>query len=667
MTTGALGTFLRRLGRALEATEVSGLGDELLLERFVRRRDEAAFEVLVCRHGPLVLGLCRRLLRDEQEAEDAFQATFLALACKARSIARRESLGSWLYKVAYRIALRLRRQPRLCGQPEEVAGPAHEATSDELTVVLDEEVSRLPAAYRAAVVLCYLQGHTHESAARLLGCAPGTIAWRLSWARQRLRDRLARRGLGSLSGPGLLSQVVPSPSLVETTVAAALANAGSGTADAVASVFVEGVWRIMAMSKAKLAACVVLSGALFATALMAWPGPPKLVAKGTAVRLHQEEATRLGVRVAEVRARPSLQRRLVLSGSLAFDPDRLRGVRSRFGGEVVEIGMSGERPLRYGDRVKKGQVLAVVWSKDLGEKKCELIDALVKLHLAERNLQALKVLVEKGAAADAQYRKAKNQVSADLNAVARARRTLQVWRVEPQEIRDGEDEAKRIIGSQNRAELAKRRDENASKLARVEVQAPFDGVIVEKNATKGDIVDTTTDLFKIADLTRLAVFINVHEADAPVLRQLLVRHAPRPVPWQVRLTADTEATPLKSAGLEHLDLLVDPKQRTQLAIGHVENAGGKLRAGQSVTATILVPASSGEVAVPASALVEVGGAWFVFVQPDPKKLVFSARRVVVVRRGHDTAHVRADGLRPGDRVVTAGAVELQAALDDLPQ
>jgi cobalt-zinc-cadmium efflux system membrane fusion protein len=671
MTARPLGTFLRRLGRVLQSTEVSRLGDEQLLERFVGGRDEAAFEVLVCRHGPLVLGLCQRLLRDEQEAEDAFQATFLALACKAGSIARREALGSWLYKVAYRTALRGRARLRACGQPEEVAGPAPDPGGDELAALLDEEVSRLPAAYRAAVVLCYLQGQTHEAAARQLGCAPGTVARRLSWARQRLRERLARRGLDSAGvaagGLGQLAPVVPSLTLVETTVAAARESAGG----AVASALVEGAWRIMATNKMKLAVCVLLSAVLSGAGLMAWPAPQKpagaggqaapprveLVDNGTAVRLAQEEATRLGVRVGTARARPALSRRLELSGSLAFDPDRLARVQARFPGEVVEVG----KLLRVGDQVKKGQVLAVVWSKDLGEKKSELIDALVKLRLDEEGDTELRNSFNLGMIPEANLRQSRLKVQDGRLVVARLRRTLQIWRVSADEIQAVEKEARRLAD-------AKEKSPNVDRWCRVEVRAPFDGVIVEKNVAVGNIVDAGTELFKVADLTRLAVLVNVDEADVPTLRQLLSRHAPRPVPWQVRLTAAPEAAPLKSVGLERLDAA----RPNRLAVGHVDNAAGTLRAGQAVTATLHVPASASEVAVPASALVETGRASFVFVQPDPKKLVFVPRRVVVVRRGQDTAHVRASAtpgqkqtLRPGERVVTAGALELHAALDDL--
>ena len=154
MATRQLSTFLHRLRRA--GCDGAGLSDTELLERFVRGRDEASFEVLVWRHGPMVLAVCRRLLRREQDAEDAFQATFLALVRKAAAIGRREAVASWLYKVAYRAALRVRAEA--AKQPPDNPAAAHglpapaapEPGRDDLRPVLEEEIDRLPEKYRAA-------------------------------------------------------------------------------------------------------------------------------------------------------------------------------------------------------------------------------------------------------------------------------------------------------------------------------------------------------------------------------------------------------------------------------------------------------------------------------------------------------------------------------------
>jgi RNA polymerase sigma factor (sigma-70 family) len=215
-----------------------GLTDAQLLHRFLTKRDGAAFELLVWRHGPMVLRVCRRILRDAHGAEDAFQATFLTLACKAGSIGNQEVVSSWLYKVAYRIALRAKASATKRATHEQplvdcLAGgsiaPPDEAAWRELGPLLDAEVRRLPEKYRAAFVLCYLEGKTNEEAARELGCPKGTILSRLSRARERLRKRLNQRGL-ALSGmvfPLLLdpkgwSLAAEPPALVESTVRLAL-------------------------------------------------------------------------------------------------------------------------------------------------------------------------------------------------------------------------------------------------------------------------------------------------------------------------------------------------------------------------------------------------------------------------------------------------------------
>jgi RNA polymerase sigma factor (sigma-70 family) len=212
------------------------LGDDVsdadLLDRFLRSQDEGAFEMLVWRHGPLVLGTCRRVLGDDHNAEDAFQATFFALARKASTIGRRESVSAWLYKVAYRIALRARslQAKRNCEEPlrQEPPVPAPEPPDDlaarELQQRLDAQIDRLPEKYRAVFVLCHLEGKTNEEAARELGCPKGTILSRLSRARERLRKWLGERGDMLVLAPfGVLAGqahrlVEVSPVLVHGTV-----------------------------------------------------------------------------------------------------------------------------------------------------------------------------------------------------------------------------------------------------------------------------------------------------------------------------------------------------------------------------------------------------------------------------------------------------------------
>lgn len=187
--------LLDRLLARRRADTGDGVPDAELLRRFAHTRDEAAFELLVWRHGPMVLGLCRRAIRDEQLAEDAFQAVFLVLARKAGSV--RGNLGGWLFKVARRVAHRANaRRPVTAAVPDlaQTALP-DPVERDELAALLDDEVARLPERLRRPVVLCYLGGHSTEDAARELGCPRGTVLSRLSAARARLAERLTRRGV----------------------------------------------------------------------------------------------------------------------------------------------------------------------------------------------------------------------------------------------------------------------------------------------------------------------------------------------------------------------------------------------------------------------------------------------------------------------------------------
>jgi RNA polymerase sigma factor (sigma-70 family) len=289
MADERLQALLQRLRRAAGG-DCSGLSDAHLLERFAAGRDESAFELLVWRHGGMVLGLCRRLLRHEQDAEDCCQAAFLALARKAGSIRRGESVGGWLYRVARRAALRARagaanrsaREGPLLGPPPSAApGPAEEVAWRELRGALDEEVSRLPGKYREAFVLCVLSGKSNAEAARELGCAVGTIESRLTRARERIRTALARRGLGPAAGlaaVAALPGVVVPPRLAAATAQAAAAFAAGERVPAgavQAAALAEAVSRETVMRKLKMTAALVLTVGLlgFGTALVEVDGP----------------------------------------------------------------------------------------------------------------------------------------------------------------------------------------------------------------------------------------------------------------------------------------------------------------------------------------------------------------------------------------------------------
>jgi RNA polymerase sigma factor (sigma-70 family) len=265
-----LGTLLRLLRRHAGEAVAGALTDAQLLDRFVRQRDEVAFEALFWRHGPMVLAVCRRLL-PAADAEDAFQATFLILVRKAATIGRRDAVGAWLCRVAYRVALRARAAARpVVELPPEgpPAEPDEEAVAwRDLRPLLDEAIDSLPAKYRAPVVLCYLEGKTNEEAARELGCPKGTVAVRLMRARERLRRRLSRRRLilpAALLGAALAGRAEAGPVeavLAQTTLKAALCGAAGGTmtgaVSAHAAALAEGVMRAMYLRKLKLTIAAV--------------------------------------------------------------------------------------------------------------------------------------------------------------------------------------------------------------------------------------------------------------------------------------------------------------------------------------------------------------------------------------------------------------------------
>jgi RNA polymerase sigma factor (sigma-70 family) len=201
MASGQADTILRHLRSVLEGETTRGLTDAQLLRRFAAGREESALAALMQRHGRLVWGVCRHLLPREQDAEDAFQATFLVLARRAGSIRKHEAVGSFLYGVAYRVAMKARQGARQ-RQARERQAPARsqeQAPSDlawrELQAVLDEELQHLPEKYRTPFVLCCLEGRTRDAVAGELGCREGTVSSRIARARRLLQQRLARRGV----------------------------------------------------------------------------------------------------------------------------------------------------------------------------------------------------------------------------------------------------------------------------------------------------------------------------------------------------------------------------------------------------------------------------------------------------------------------------------------
>src|SRR5229473_206817 len=276
MPQGHLDSFMSCLRRWARAGCAVGLTDAQLLERFVREREGAAFEALLRSHGPMVFGVCRRLLNNAQDVEDAFQATFLVLVRKARSISKRESVGSWLYGVAYRIASRERIRQTNRNKHERALVQAMRDKGSPSDVkqtwsVVSEELNHLPEKYRAPLVLHYLEGKTKDETALQLGWPEGTVSGRLARGREMLRDRLIKRGIEASSVAMIVTfaadgalDAVPQ-ALVRTVLQSTVCPAGEVATAGISPkvlALAKGVQRAMFISELKLGAPVLIAAGL---------------------------------------------------------------------------------------------------------------------------------------------------------------------------------------------------------------------------------------------------------------------------------------------------------------------------------------------------------------------------------------------------------------------
>jgi RNA polymerase sigma factor (sigma-70 family) len=266
-----------RLRQILDSlhSALDGLSDGQLLARFMAGQDELAFARLVRVHGPMVMTVCKRVLQHAQDAEDAFQATFLILARKGRTVVHVDALAGWLYRVAYRTAMEARamrarrreREKQVDAVPHPEIPPAE---SRDWQAVLDHELSRLPQKYQTAIVLCDLEARSRRDAALQLGIAEGTLSSRLAYGRKLLAARLARRGVtlgaGALAAAlsdAIASAAVPWPLVSKTAKAAAIVAAGQLAAvSAPVAGLMKGVLKAMFLTKLKSVAGFVVLGAI---------------------------------------------------------------------------------------------------------------------------------------------------------------------------------------------------------------------------------------------------------------------------------------------------------------------------------------------------------------------------------------------------------------------
>jgi cobalt-zinc-cadmium efflux system membrane fusion protein len=381
-----------------------------------------------------------------------------------------------------------------------------------------------------------------------------------------------------------------------------------------------------------------------------------------------------GIRTAKV-TRPSRPRKLELRGQLNFDPDGLMHVHARFPGQIIELAQIEEpnaalstetvktmRDISFMDHVIKGGELGVLWSKELGEKKSELVSSLIRLRVDRQNLRLYRQMDKEGTIPPRSLREAEQTVEQDEIAVEKARMTLLSWRLTPPEIEKVAAEAERL-----HKEQGGRNTQMENEWARVAIVAPRDGTIVEKNVVEGDIVDTDADLFKIADLSRLVVVARVYEEELRYLEQVQ-----RPISWTITVNSMPGMAPI-SGYVDRVGDVIDPYEHVALIFGKIENPRGELFAGQFIKAAIEIPEHPDIVEIPTRALVEDGNESVVLVRVDSEHYRYVARRVLVARRYHDVVRVHSalseaerekgyEELHEGEEVVSAGALELKAAL-----
>jgi RNA polymerase sigma factor (sigma-70 family) len=347
-----------------------GLNEEELLARFVERRDPRAFEAIVDRHGPLVLAVCRQLLADPNDVEDAFQATFLVLIRKAGSVRRPGSLGSWLYGVAYRTALRLKRTSRpirLLTDHVDTIRSCPTLEREEITL-LHQEIDRLPEKYRQPIVLCYFEGLTHDDAAARLRWPVGTVRGRLARARDRLRNRLDRRGVSlSAALPGALDRLrAGSPALPQGLIRSTATLLEQSVSLRV-STLVQGVILTMLIEKLKWTLLALTASSLL------------LVVAGTGLRAIASQAEKK-VDVDNVR-----QRKQEFSKQIDYAPTKASLPRAGLVAGKNEI----EAYEKDADRLERHRVEAELLEIQLAALKSRIKDNLENIKLYESNPQLI--------------------------------------------------------------------------------------------------------------------------------------------------------------------------------------------------------------------------------------------------------------------------------------
>jgi RND family efflux transporter MFP subunit len=611
------------------------LPDEELLRRFATGHDEAAFEALVWRHAPLVLGVCRRVLDSTPDAEDAFQATFFVLARKAGSIRRGTAVGPWLYRVAHRAALRARghlaRSNRVQPLPADLAAPASPDSFErhDLKCILDEEVQRLPARYREPVILRYLEGLSTVEVARTLGCPPGTVFSRLAWARQRLRTRLAARGVtlsaavATAVATGRDAGAVP-VRWVAATVGAALRFAAGGHSSLSLTgpaLLAEGVLRAMWMTKLRVGAVLAL-GVLVTGAGIMLPGQSAVLSNDPPTIPTPAPALDPEAQPGVVTVSKPIQREMAIPDDFVggIEASVSVGVRPRVTGLLVQVAF------RPGAEVKPGDLL---FELDPRSYRVEVDKAQAELQRAEARLR---------------------RAEADLARVRALQRANAV----------GQDEVDRLAGDREEAVAGIRIAQTVVERAKLDLEAtritaPIAGRIGRPLQDAGNVVGPTTTLANIDSTDPAYATFRVDERTFLRLRKVMQKAGNEPGYVALLGITGDEGYPRRGR-VEFVDNRADPSTGSVRVTAVFPNRDGELIPGMTARVRVVTEEPRPMLLVPEKVVTTTDG------QPSVPVLVGTdsvASHIVTLGPVDGDLRVIRSGLKADDRVIIDGLANVK--------
>jgi RND family efflux transporter MFP subunit len=649
MPKRSLNELIQIVHRLAGQPEVA-LTDGELLARFVDRRDEAAFEALVWRHGQLTWNVCWRVLRNQQDAEDAFQATFLVLARKASSIRERRALGGWLYQIAQRIALGIRKKVKCAGLPlVDVADDSGAAAEQmELKRLLEEEIDRLPRKYRLPLVLRYLEGRSTDETAAIVGCPRGTVLSRLAWSRRRLQARLATRGVGlsvALAALGATqSQAAPMKVILSAASTGLLFTANSALRTGRPVSLAKGVLRAMLMTKI---AAGSIGGLMLLTAS---------VGLGLAVLPRMGDASTHSTLTNQyAHADPSQVGPIGEAGAIPDEPEpprqeaqkpddvkipkamfihpvpktiaeayEFRGITEA--SRTVEVGPASAGTLtrvvvKPGGLVKQGELL---FELDSAQRQTELVKAQAEVMRAEAQVAQVELITAQTTKLAKSNVTSENEVNLAKAKLAEAHAGLQV--------------AKATLQARH------------LQLQAVRITAPMDGRIGRVRVDVGSPVDHNTVLATIVSVKPLYVAFKIDEQSFSKLEKYLLNPADaKAVELELHLSSGKRSG--EKGRLESVDNQFDPKTGTITAVASFPNASGVLLPGMYAGLRFSTPEKTDAVVIPQAALAPGLVKSVVYVLTDDN--VIRERRITFEQGRDAGTYLVKSGLKPTDRVVVA--------------